>query len=162
MHNDNSKKIQTPTLIIKDNVIKYKDSIIQISNISKCEIAPQPHKPYPVWLFVGLILGISLMFNKDYFSIGLFAVFLFGIIIFAIFCFNTDPTMFFILELNSGSIILFSSRNKDFLWEAENEVIKCFNNKGKGCIINFSECTITHSQIGEENFMNNSEEQNGI
>ena len=44
MDEKNIKKIETPTLVIKNNVLRYKNSIIQISNITKCEIAPEPKK----------------------------------------------------------------------------------------------------------------------
>lgn len=161
MNTNNSKKIETPTLTIEDNILKYKDSIIQISNIAKCEIAPEPPKPYPVWLFVGMIISVLLMFNKDFISIGFFAVIIFGVIFYIIFTTNANLKTYFILELNSGSIVLFSSQNKDFLWEAQSVMIDCFNNKKESFVINFSDCTITHSQIGEDNFMNTNEVQNG-
>lgn len=162
MNDKNLKKIETPTLTIKDNILKYKDSVIQLSNISKCEIAPEPPKSYPAWLFIGLIIGTLLMFKEDFLAIGLFVIIICGAILYMIYSANANPNMYLIIELNSGSIILFSCRNKDFLWKAENAVINCFNDKKQGCVINFSACTITHSQIGEDNFMNNSEEQNGI
>ncbi|MDE7340784.1 MAG: hypothetical protein K2N80_09550 [Lachnospiraceae bacterium] len=162
MNEKNLKKIETPTLTIKDNILKYKDSVIQLSNISKCEIAPEPPKSYPVWLFVSMIISALLMFNENFLGIGLFAEIIFVVIFYMILSSNANLKTYFILELNSGSIILFSSQNKDFLWEAQNAMINCFNNKKDVCVINFSDCTITHSQIGENNLMNNNEAQNGI
>ena len=157
MDEKNIKKIETPTLVIKDNVLKYKNSIIQISNITKCEIAPEPKKPYPLWIFAGFIIGALMLFNKNYTLISLVILAICGTIFYIIFSKNADPKTYFILELNSGSIILFSSSDKNFLWEAESAIINCFNDKNEVCVINFSDCTITHSQIGNENRMHNSE-----
>lgn len=161
MNSNNSKKVETPTFTIKDNILKYKDSIIQISNITKCEVAPEPPQSYPTWLFVGIIISVLLMFNKDFIGIGLFAVIIFGVIFYIIHSSNSNLKTYLILELNSGNIVLFSSQNKYFLWNAQSAMIDCFNNKKEVCVINFSDCTITHSQIGEENFINNNEVQNG-
>lgn len=160
MATNNSKKIETPTLTIRDNILKYKDSIIQISNITKCEIALEPPKPYPTWLFVCMIISVALMFNETFLGIGLFATIIFGIIFYMIYHANSNRKTYFILELNSGYIALFSSEDKEFLWKAQSAMIDCFNSKKETCVINFSECTITNSQIGEENFMIN-EVQNG-
>lgn len=159
--NNTSKKVNSPTLIIEENILRYKDSVIQISNIAKCEIAPEPPKPYPSWLFIGLIIGALLMFNVSSLPIGLFAVIIFGVIFYMIYSANSKLATYFILELNSGYNILFYSHDRNFLWKAENALIDCFNHKEEKCIINFSDCTITHSQIGEGNIMKNSEEQNG-
>ena len=161
MNTNNSKKIETPTLTIKDNILKYKDSIIQISNITKCEIAPEPPTPYPTWLYVCMIVSVLLMFKEEFLGLGLFALIIFGIIFYMIYSSNTNLKTYFILELNSGNIVLFSSKDKDFLWKAQNAMIDCFNNKKETCVINFLDCEITHSQIGEDNFMNNNEVQNG-
>ena len=161
MNDKNLKKIETPTLTIKDNILKYKNTVIQLSNISKCEIAPEPKKSYSPWIFVGFIIGIVMLFFESLIVLGFIILALCGIIFVVICNENTDPNMYFILELNSGSIILFSSKDREFLWKAESEIIKCFNDNREGTIINFSDCTITHSQIGEENFMENSEMQNG-
>lgn len=160
MENNTKKKVEQPTLIIKDNILKYKNSVIQISNIAHCEIAPEPKKSYLPCIFVGFIIGIAMLFFESLIIWGFVILALCGIIFIVICNENADPNMYFILELNSGSLILFSSRDKDFLWKAENEIINCFNDKREGIIINFSDCTITHSQIGEDNIMNN-EEQNG-
>lgn len=160
MNNSNNKKIKAPTLIIKDNILKYKDSVIQISNITKCEIAPEPPKPYSPWLFIGLIIGtlllcIGISVIESLIPLGIIIIIVCGAVLYVIYEENTSLYTYFILELCSGSTILFSSKEKDFLWEAQSEIISCFNNKKENCIINFSDCTITHSQIGEDNFMNN-------
>lgn len=155
--NSNNNKVETPTLIIKENMLKYKDSVIQISNITKCDIAPEPKIAYPQWLFIGFILGTLMLFIKSILFLGLLLLVICSVVFYIICTKNANPNMYLILELNSGNVILFSSQDKSFLWKAQNEVLNCFNNRKEGCIINFSDCTITHSQIGEENLMNNTE-----
>lgn len=155
MNNNNSKKIGSPTLIVKDNILVCKNLIIQISNITKCEIAPEPPEPYPIWLFIALIAGALLIFNEDFRTIGFFLLIASGIFFLIIYNLNINPDTYFILELNSGNTLLFSSSDKEFLLKAQNEIMKCFNDKKEGCIINFSDCTINQSQIGEKNYMDN-------
>lgn len=146
MNDKNQKKIETPTLTIEDNILKYKDSVIQLSNISRCEIAPEPKKTYPIWMIVGLILGIWMM-SKGFHFEG-FILFALCCIVFAlIFNANLNPNLYLTLNLNSGHTILFSSRDKEFLWKAQEVIINSFNYE-EACIINFSQCTIGHNQVG--------------
>lgn len=153
MDNKNIKKIETPTLIIDENVLKYKDSIIQISNVTKCEVAPEPKIQYPIWAIVGTPLSILLIY-MHIITLGIILLLICATIIFIIFCLNLSPDTYFTLELNSGSTVLFSSHDNKFLLEAQKAVMNCFNHKEKTCIINFSECTISHSQIGKSNIIN--------
>lgn len=150
-------KIETPTLTIKNNIMKYKDAVIQLSNISKCEIAPEPPNPYPTWVFVGMMIGALLMFNKSLLGIGLLAEIIFASIFIIMFSINSNLNTYLIIELNSGSIVMFSSHDEDFLGKAQKAMTNCFNNKKAVCVINFSDCKIMHSQIGKDNFMNNNE-----
>ena len=83
------------------------------------------------------------MFNENFLGIGLLAEIIFVVIFCMILSSNANLKTYFILELNSGSIILFSSQNKDFLWEAQNAMINCFNNKKDVCVI------IKYLQIGK-------------
>lgn len=157
MNNNSSKKMESPVLIVRDKVLICRNLIIQISSITKCEVGPEPPEPYPIWLIIALITGGLLVFNEDFRTIGFFILIFFGFFFFIIFNANSNLETYFILELNSGSTLLFSSPDKDFLLNAENEIIKCFNDKKGDCIINFSDCTIQQSQIGKNNFMNKSE-----
>lgn len=59
---------------------------------------------------------------------GIILLIICGTIIFIIFCLNLYPDTYFILELNSGSIILFSSHDNKFLSQAQNAVINVFYN----------------------------------
>lgn len=160
MEKNNAKIVKTPLLTIYNNILKYKNTVIKLSNISKCEISSKPKRTYPIWSFIGLVLGFLILANRHI----IFGIVLIGvctIVISAIAYINSDPTVYLILELNSGSIVSFSSKDSDFLWEAQETLIECFNYNEEKCTINFSKCTITHSQIGEDNFMTNSEVQNG-
>lgn len=158
----NNKKFGTPTIIIKDNILKCENSVIQMSNVSKCEIAPEPKRVYPTWAFVGLIVGFILIY-VELMVAGISLTIACGGILFVIWCMNSELGTYLILELNSGSIMLFSCNKKDFLLQAQESIIECFNSKKGDCIINFSKCIISGSQIGENNVINqNMEEKNGV
>lgn len=155
MDNTKNKKIIAPTLTIQNNILQYKESIIQMSNISQCEIALEPAILYPHWLFGGVILGIILLLMR-WFIPGLILILVCSVILYNIYRKNNNLETYLLIELNSGSILLFSSYDDYFLSEAQKTIIECFNKNNKETYtINFSKCTITHSQIaGKENTMN--------
>ena len=110
----NSKKIETPTLIIKDDILKSEDFVVQISNISKCEIAPEPKRSYPGWAFIGIILGIGLTSIKLLWA-GMILLAICCVVLFIIWGMNTELGTYLVLELNSGSVVLFSCRKKNLM-----------------------------------------------
>lgn len=125
MNTKNKTIVNYPTISINHNVLKYKDSAIQISNITQCEIAPEPPMPYPNWLYAGTLIGVFLLFSK-YFAWGLFLLMAISAIFYLIWSTNAKKKIYFTLELNSGNIVLFSSYDKDFLWQAQEAVLNCF------------------------------------
>lgn len=54
------QEINTPKLIVKENVIAFTDYFIQISNISEASISPIPAAPYPIIAIVLLLIGVIL------------------------------------------------------------------------------------------------------
>lgn len=52
--------------------------------------------------------------------------------------------------MNSGESFYFSCNDESFLIEAENEIVKCFNDHEKS-VINMQYCKIENSQIGGKN-----------
>lgn len=149
------KIIRTNQLIIDGNVMKYTDSVIQMTNVARCEVAPMPDEPYPRWAFGGMILGMLFLFLARI-SIGFV---IFGLVVMAvcvgvlvyIYMKNQDMGMYLILELNSGKMLFFTCYNLPFLKDVQEAIIDCFNYSGVSRIINFNECTITDTQIGEHN-----------
>ena len=85
----NNKKYGTPTIIIRDNILKCENSVIQMSNVSKCEIAPEPKRVYPTWAFAGLIGGILLMCVK-LIAVGIIMTTICVGIVFVIWCMNSE------------------------------------------------------------------------
>lgn len=155
MNNTKNKKIVAPTLTIQDNILQYRESIVQMSNISRCEITLEPAIAYPHWLFGGVILGIILLLMK-WFIPGLILILICSVVLYYIYKKNNNLETYLLVELNSGSILLFSSYDKYFLSDAQEAMLKCFNKNNKETyIISLSKCTISHSQIaGKENTLN--------
>lgn len=152
--NKNGKKvIETPTIEINNNVLRYRDSVIQMSSVAKCEVAPMPRLAYPVWAVIGALIGLYVFIRGIFVWQGLFALLIFGGILVYIFQRNQNLDTYFILELNSGSLAMFSCSNRHFLEEAQDAVVSCFNDKGS-YVINFSSCTINDSQFGDNNTRN--------
>lgn len=117
MGKSNAKIVKTPLLTIYNNILKYKNTVIRLNNICKCEISPIPKRTYPIWSFIGLVLGF-LILAYGHIILGIVLIGICTIVISVIAYINSDPTEYLVLELNSGSIISFSSRDSEFLWEA--------------------------------------------
>lgn len=145
--------IKTPKLEIDENVMKYESTVVQMSNVTRCEVAPMPKRQYPTWTIIGVVIGIILFFNKT-FALALVVCAVCGGILAYIYYSNQNLGTYLIFELNSGQILLFSCDNKRFLMDAQRAVVDCFNDRGSSCIINFQSCVINNSQIGKNNEVN--------
>ena len=55
------KIIKTDNLQIENNLISFRDSVLQISNISQVDIAPVPKKKFSSNAILALIIGILLL-----------------------------------------------------------------------------------------------------
>lgn len=148
----NKKKnvISTPQFEINENVMRYDQTILQLSNVARCEVGTEPKEPYPIWAVVGGILGLLLLFTGGA-KFGIWLIIVSCIVLGFIYWKNQDLRKYLIFELNSGNILLFTCSNMSFLEEAQKAVIDCFNDRGEAYTINFRDCSINDSQIGKHN-----------
>lgn len=155
--------IWTSKLVINENIIRYKNTVIQISNVSRCEVGREPKDSYPIWGIIGLLLCIIIiiaqLLKREVFFQGAFILALCGILIcgsllLVVWSDNQNLAYYLIFELNSGSKLFFACDDTQFLKEAHKAIIECFNYRDVAYVVNFNDCTIENNQIGEDNTVN--------
>lgn len=141
-------------LEVDKNVLKYKDEAIQLSNISQIRIDMEPKQEYPLRYIVGLLFSLFCMitFRRSMWVALIFfcVAGIFAVLLYRINQYNLNLSKYLIIELNSGRLVLFKSdQDSLFLNKAMNVMIECFNDHGKHTIINFADCKIENSNIGD-------------
>lgn len=147
MNNDYRKEVNA-TITIEENIMKFGNSVVQLSNVSCLKIAPMPKKAYPIWSFIAVILGLLLFSKSALLGFALLAIGI-GVIAYTYFS-NSSLGSYLIVNMNSGENFFFACNDHNFLARAEKEIMKCFNDKGRS-IISFQNCNIDSSQIGTDN-----------
>ncbi|WP_270658177.1 hypothetical protein [Eubacterium callanderi] len=140
--------IDTPTLKIEKNVVRYIDAFIEISNISQVTVAPVPKDTFPVWSIILIVIGIIV----GSMGFGSMVAFLFiGIgaaVIIYWYIKNNDTGNRLNIFTNAGTVVSFYGKDKKFLTEVMEVLIYCANNSfGKQIIINMKDGQITNSPI---------------
>lgn len=60
-----NREINTDSLKIYGNCLEFKDTVIQLSNVSLVANNPLTLPKFPLWTFVALILGLMCLNIKD-------------------------------------------------------------------------------------------------
>lgn len=146
---DGKKEIfKEANISINDNVMKYKNWIVQLSNISMVEIAPIPKDKYPTVAIAGIVLGCVC------FTVNIvLALIIIGACAFwqyKVYESNSQLGKYLILELNSGRLLIFSCKDESFLNKVVEIITLCFQGNGKTWFVNFGNC-----QIGDSNTITN-------
>lgn len=138
-------------LTIENNILKSHDVVIQVSSICQTKSGKYEEKGISGEVLLCFVLGCA--FCCIGFIYNILLIVGIGLIIYSIFEFAGRKEIYcLMIELNSGSKVLFECDNKDFLDAAHDKLIECINN-GKSSTINFTDCEIIDSQIGENNSM---------
>ena len=146
---------------IDDNVMKYGNEAIQISNISQIRVSKEPPKTYPIVSIIGLCICILALFTVSVvIPLWVIGIVIFGIKLLSIALYNSMLKTYLIVEMNSGRTSLFSARDENFLVTAKNSLMESFNQKSAKLIVDFSECTIKGCVFGDNNTVINTEVQN--
>ncbi len=151
MLNEKNKDIvKNGYMELGDNVIKYKNSVIQMSNISYYSIDPMPKKPYPLWAFGGIGAGaLTMLTNNEMITmVGIIFLLICTLYLYTIYADNSALGQYLLLHLNCGKIVLFSSKDEKFLSDAEDAITECFKNGNIKYNINFKDCKISSSEGG--------------
>lgn len=152
-NNSKTQEIDTPIIKVKNNVIEFKDYIIQISNIADAEIAPVPKQVYPTWTIIVAILGIIAFvegivdFGFTMAIFGLIATVLCIFVLYNVYKKNQVRGEVLILTLNSGKAFYFKCRDHEFLRRVLNAIKVCINTKDQSIVIDLSNSKIENSPI---------------
>lgn len=96
---------------IDDNVMKYGNEAIQISNISQIRVSKEPPKTYPIVSIIGLCICILALFTVSVvIPLWVIGIVIFGIKLLSIALYNSMLKTYLIVEMNSGRTSLFSAR----------------------------------------------------
>lgn len=145
-------------LEIDDNVMKYGDEAIQVSNISQIRVSKEPPKAYPVGSIIGLCLCICGLFTiADVISLWVIGIAVFGIKLLVVALYNSNLKTYLIVEMNSGRTSLFSASEESFLVTAKNSLLESFNQKNEKLVVDFSKCTINGCVFGANGTVMNKE-----
>ncbi|MBD5395836.1 MAG: hypothetical protein HDR71_16600 [Lachnospiraceae bacterium] len=126
----------------------YDHVVIQLSNISYFNISPMPEMAYPIWAFVGAVIGLMLLFvgGSTLKLIGFSAMLVCACIIGSIYNNNKKLGDYLILVLNSGKTFYFSCNSKSFLYQVENVILQCFKDRSLKYNVDLKNCSIIYQE----------------
>lgn len=147
-------------LEIDDNVMKYGDEAIQISNVSQIRVSKEPPKSYPIGSIVGLgVCVLGLFTFATFTTLWVIGLIIFGIKLGIVAMYNSNLKTYLIIEMNSGRTSLFSASEERFLITAKNSLMESFNQKKEKVVIDFSKCTINGCIFGDNGTVKNMEKK---
>jgi len=140
-----SKVLESAELTVKDNVISFAGTAMQISNVTQVWKGSLPKKSFPAYpVVVGALLGLgALIFGMSGGGgiVGLLGLAILGFVAYAIWKHKSQMQYYAVhIELNSGRQVSFTSPQLNFIDEAFAVLsnIICEGNKGnKRYNINF-------------------------
>lgn len=114
------KNIMTPQLLIDGNIMAWKDSVIQLSNISSVSTVPLEPVSFPSWTLLMLLVGLLALMASKTSAILFIAIAFIAIAAIGILCWysknedlKTQKTL--IILMNSGMTFSFLFNNQEFL-----------------------------------------------
>lgn len=148
------KEINTPELSIAGNVMAWKNTIIQLSNVSSLSTVALDPVAFPLWTIVGSFIAIILIPFKLAFLTFLFWV-LVAIVIYAWYKQNQEiaKQRNLIIMMNSGKVFVIGFKDKEFLekvYGVLSSIIAEGNESSEHIRININNSTIS----GEAHVLN--------
>ncbi len=142
----NKNIIKAETVEIRDGIIKYGNSTIQLSNVSHFTVSTMPKTADPLWAIFGIIIGFLLILTAytALIVIGIITIATCTIIVLLIYGAVSGSKEYLVLYLSSRNLILFSCNDKEFLVIAEQILAECIKDKSVKYSINFKDCVITN------------------
>ena len=138
------KTIETPSLVIRKNIMTWDSTMIQLSNISLISAANIDNTPFPLLAALAIIVGLMLLGKSTFLALILIAI---GAIwIYFWYKENEKRKMGAILTIlmNSGHNLYFKFSDRNFLLRVVRVLEQIITNGNSNQIsINLSDCTIT-------------------
>lgn len=138
--------IETPQLLIKGNIMSWKGTMIQLSNVSCISTSPLAQMVFPIYSIVLLLIGLLML--KISLIVGIISLGLGGAWIYFWYKDNEERKRNTILNIvmNSGNNLQFIINNGDFLNKVLNVLEQIIIDGGVGkqdVTINIQGCKIT-------------------
>lgn len=147
---ENSKKvIETPELKICNNTFVYKNSIVQLSNITDVSVSPMEKSPIPMAAIIMVIAGLfAFTINASvaviFLGIGLAWC---AYVVYQ----NSNLGHYLTLHLNSGKNLYFNGKDDEFLKQIMTVIAECMNDNKKSYVVNMGNAVIEKMQVGDNN-----------
>jgi len=145
--------IETPVLNIRKNLIIWKDTMIQISNVSYISAAPPEMLPFPNWAFGATVIGgFLLALNSDLIPISMVLIACGIAFLYLWFTANAkrQQTAILSIRMNSGQTLDFKFYDKDFMSEVMAVLEQIMLNGGtttQNIEINIKDSVISKSNV---------------
>lgn len=109
------KKIETPTLLIKGNIICWEGTTVQISNISCISITSLDLPPLPIGRLIFILVGVFLILFKVIIGLIIVGIGLMFLYSWVSECDEREAIKNLNLDLNSGHVLVISIKDQNFL-----------------------------------------------
>ena len=133
-------------LEIRDNILKFNDHVIQLSNISSVSVSTMEKQKIPNALYLGILVGLVCFAFMP--PVGLIIAGAALFMIFKIISNNNSLGFYLKIELNSGANMYFNADDKNFLIKIVAVMENCFNDKNSSV---FSDMKNSNIQYGDNN-----------
>lgn len=109
------KNIITPQLVIAGNIMAWKDSVLQLSNVSSVSTVPLEPIPFPSWALLALLVGLIIFKASWLAAVAFIAVAVVGILYWYQKNENLKMQKNLIILMNSGMTFSFLFNDQKFL-----------------------------------------------
>lgn len=109
------KTIDTPQLVITGNIMVWKDSMLQLSNISSVSAVALQPVPFPTWTLLVFVLGLFALTIETTVALVMVIVAVFFIFVWAKSNNDISKQKKLIIRMNSGTVCSFLFNDKEFL-----------------------------------------------
>ena len=140
------KVIETDELQVRGHLLRWKDVVIQISNISQISVGNYPRPPFPLWTIAATLIGLFFLpYNKLIGAFGLLVV----LVVIAMWYdswYDKKDYKVLRLYLNSGTSFFFTFKEETFMRKVLDVFANIFEdvekNVNNSVTIDIKNCTV--------------------
>lgn len=143
------KFIETPSLLVKKNIMTWDNTLIQLSNISYISAADIEPAKFPIWAGLVILGGLWLFGKSAFLALLLIAAGAAGLYFWYQENEKRRQGAILTIRMNSGHNLYFTFEEKKFLLQVVHVLESIIINGGANAPvdINIKDCTITNSRI---------------
>lgn len=143
------KYIETPSLLIKNNIMTWDNTMIQLSNISYISAADIALIRFPRWIVIAILAGLFFLGEQALLAFFLMTAGAVGMYFWYMENEKRKLGAILTIRMNSGHNLYFTFEDKEFLIRVINVLERIIINGGVNSpvSINIKGCTITNSNV---------------